>query len=75
MSKRLLGHHFSLLHADYVKLNEKWNYANVISPYFRIYYIDEGEGFISSRQEKLTWKKTIYTLFHALRCATYVTII
>src|SRR5918995_3747395 len=53
MTKRLLRHNFSLLHVNYVKLNEKWNYANVISPYFRIYYIDEGEGFISSRQEKI----------------------
>jgi AraC-like DNA-binding protein len=38
---------------DAVKLNEKWNYPNVISPYFRIYYIDEGEGFVSTRQEKI----------------------
>ena len=53
MSKRLLGHNFSLLHIDRVKLNEKWNYANVISPYFRIYYIDGGEGSISTRQEKI----------------------
>jgi len=53
MSKRLLGYNFSLLHADYVKLNEKWKYPNVISPYFRIYYIDEGEGFISTKQEEM----------------------
>lgn len=53
MSKRLLRHSFSLLHVDYVKLNTKWNYVNVISPYFRIYYIDEGEGFISTAQEKI----------------------
>lgn len=52
MNKRFLAHHFSLLHVDYVKLNEKWNYPNVISPYFRIYYIDEGEGYVSTRQEK-----------------------
>jgi hypothetical protein len=53
MGKNLLGHNFSLLHIDYVKLNKKWNYTNVISPYFRIYYIDEGEGFILSKQAKL----------------------
>lgn len=53
MSKRLFGYNFSLLHADYVQLNEKWNYTNVLSPYFRIYYIDEGEGFISTRQDKI----------------------
>ncbi|HTK18747.1 MAG TPA: hypothetical protein VL442_04520 [Mucilaginibacter sp.] len=53
MNKKLFGHNFSLLHADHVKLGEKWNYTNVISPYFRIYYIDEGEGFVSTGQEKI----------------------
>lgn len=53
MSKRLLGYNFSLLNVDYVKLNEKWNYNSVISPYFRIYYIDAGEGFVSTKQEKI----------------------
>jgi len=77
MSKRLLGHHFSLLHVDYVKLNEKWNYANVNSPYFRIYYIDEGEGFISGRQEKIKLEKGFlyiipcFTLCH-LQCNDYL---
>jgi hypothetical protein len=53
MSKRLLKHSFSLLHIDYVKLSRKWNYANVISPYCRIYYIDEGEGYIFRGSEKI----------------------
>jgi AraC-like DNA-binding protein len=53
MAKNLVGYHFSLLHVDYVKLNKKWNYTNVISPYCRIYYIDEGEGFISNKQGKI----------------------
>lgn len=52
MSKTFPRYNFSLLHVDYVKLNEKWNYANVISPYSRIYYIDEGEGVVLARQEK-----------------------
>ena len=53
MGRNYLGYSFSLLHIDYVKLNKKWNYANVISPYFRVYYIDDGEGFISSKHEKI----------------------
>jgi AraC-like DNA-binding protein len=53
VEKNLLNYNFSLLHADYVKLNKKWNYTNVISPYYRIYYIDEGEGFIVSKQDKV----------------------
>lgn len=77
MRKRLLGHSFSLLHVDYVKLNEKWNYSNVISPYFRIYYIDEGEGFVTTKQEKLKLEPGYlyiipsFTLCH-LSCNAYL---
>ena len=51
--KRALSHVFSLLHADHVHLNYKWNYSNVISPYFRVYYVDEGEGQVHTAQEKI----------------------
>ncbi|WP_295771265.1 AraC family transcriptional regulator [uncultured Mucilaginibacter sp.] len=47
MIKRNFQHTFSLLNVDYVKLGPKWNYKNVISPYNRIYYINEGEGELS----------------------------
>lgn len=53
MIKRNLQHTFSLLNVDYVKLNSKWNYKNVISPYYRIYYIDDGEGEISNATNSL----------------------
>ncbi|MFF5380091.1 helix-turn-helix domain-containing protein [Pedobacter suwonensis] len=53
MIKRVLQNTFSLLNVDYVKLSEKWNYLNVISPYFRIYYIDEGSGEISGQSGSL----------------------
>jgi AraC-like DNA-binding protein len=46
MSKRLFKYFFSFLHVDYVKLDQHWNYNNVLSPYYRLYYIDEGEGSI-----------------------------
>ncbi|KAF2514872.1 helix-turn-helix domain-containing protein [Flavobacterium foetidum] len=54
MPKNVFKYSFSLLHIDYVKLNHKWNYFNVISPYYRLYYIDEGEGFISDSYGKKT---------------------
>jgi AraC family transcriptional regulator len=38
---------FSLLNVDHVELGTNWNYKNVISPYYRIYYIDSGCGEIS----------------------------
>jgi AraC-like DNA-binding protein len=54
MSRRWLKHSFSLLHVDHVHLNQRWNYKHVISPYYRLYYIDDGEGYISNAQQQLT---------------------
>jgi AraC-like DNA-binding protein len=77
MNRRVLGHTFSLLHLDHVKLDDKWNYANVISPYFRIYYIDDGAGFVHSAGDKCRLEPgSIYlipsfTLCH-LRCDNYL---
>lgn len=45
--RRLLRHSFILLNVDHVSLDNKWNYKNVISPYYRMYYIDAGEGTVS----------------------------
>lgn len=53
MMRRLLRHSFILLNVDFVSLDNKWNYKNVISPYYRMYYIDAGEGTISDG--KKTW--------------------
>lgn len=53
MVKSIFKHSFSLLHVDYVKLYQNWNYSNVISPYYRLYYIDEGKGFISDNSDRL----------------------
>lgn len=77
MGKNLVGYNFSLLHIDYVKLNKKWNYTNVISPYFRIYYIDDGEGFIATKQDKIKLEQghfyiiPSFTLCH-LFCKVYL---
>lgn len=51
--KRVLQHTFSLLNVDHVNLNTRWNFSNVISPYYRIYYIDEGAGEISNADVSL----------------------
>src|SRR5688572_21799840 len=53
MNRRLLKQSFSLLNVDHVGLDAKWNYRNVISPYYRIYYIDAGEGSVSDSRETL----------------------
>ncbi|MET3501250.1 AraC-like DNA-binding protein [Mucilaginibacter rubeus] len=51
--KRILKQSLSLLNTDYVKLDAKWNYKNVISPYHRIYFIDGGDGVIEDREKSL----------------------
>lgn len=54
MIKRILTHNFSLLNVDAVKLDSRWNYKNVVSPYHRIYYISAGEGEITHFEKKLS---------------------
>lgn len=51
MHDKLFKYSFSLLNVDYVKLNQRWSYTNVISPYYRLYYIEEGAGIISDQLE------------------------
>ena len=45
--KYVLKHTFSLLNADHVRLDTHWNYRHIVSPYYRIYYIADGEGQIT----------------------------
>lgn len=35
-----------LLNTGYSKLGQEWNYSNIVSPFTRLYYIEEGEGYI-----------------------------
>lgn len=48
---------FSLLNADYIKLNKNWNYHNVISPFYRIYHIDDGYGSLGNGGDDLILEK------------------
>ena len=77
MGRRLLKHSFSLLHVDHVHLNQQWNYKHVISPYYRLYYIDAGEGFVSNAQQNITLEPGFiymipsFTLCN-LKCPSYL---
>ncbi|HEV7379351.1 MAG TPA: helix-turn-helix domain-containing protein [Dyadobacter sp.] len=44
---------FSLLNADHIRLNKNWNYHHVISPFYRIYLIDEGTGSLGDSSQDL----------------------
>ena len=48
---------FSLLNADKVNLNKSWNYKNVISPFYRLYLIDNGSGVLSNPDQSLILEK------------------
>lgn len=48
---------FSLLNADYVQLSETWNYLNVISPFYRLYLIDDGIGHLSTPDQHIALEK------------------
>ncbi len=37
---------FTILNISRVFLDTSWNYENVISPFYRLYYIEEGEGSV-----------------------------
>ncbi|MBS1601711.1 MAG: helix-turn-helix transcriptional regulator [Bacteroidetes bacterium] len=53
MIRRIIKESFVLLNIDHVNLGAKWNYKDVLSPYYRMYYIDGGQGLIYS--QKQTW--------------------
>lgn len=77
MLKSIFKYSFSLLHIDYVKLNHNWNYNNVISPYYRLYYIDEGRGSISDNSSSLILEPGYIYLIPSftlcnLNCDTYL---
>lgn len=53
ISKTSFPFYFSLLNVDHVKLSSRWNFNNVVSPYYRIYYIDDGQGYIEGVEKKV----------------------
>lgn len=68
---------FSLLNVDYVKLNSNWNFDNIVSPYYRIYYIDDGYGIISGLTDHLVLEPGYIYIIPSftvcnLRCPEYL---
>ncbi|RYF98448.1 MAG: AraC family transcriptional regulator [Chitinophagaceae bacterium] len=77
MARRVIQNSFSLLNVDRVRLDKKWNYKNVISPYYRLYYIDEGRGLISNGEGKWVLERGYMYLIPAftlcdLHCEKYL---
>ncbi|MDQ1085547.1 hypothetical protein BWI96_20520 [Siphonobacter sp. SORGH_AS_0500] len=60
---------FSLLHTDYVQLNKSWNYKDVMSPFYRIYLIDDGSGSLGDTDQALLLEKGyLYLIPSFTRC-------
>lgn len=63
---------FSLLNTDHVKLNKNWNYRNVISPFYRIYLIDDGFGSLGDKDsDHILEKGYIYLIPSFTICNHY----
>lgn len=62
---------FSLLNVDYVELNSKWSYQNVVSPFYRLYLIEDGIGSISDSKNSLTLEKGYIYLIPSFTLCNY----
>lgn len=56
MYNSLYQNEFFLLNAARVSLGSGWNYQNVISPFYRLYYIVGGRGKVALGKEELSLK-------------------
>ncbi|KAA0988897.1 helix-turn-helix domain-containing protein [Dyadobacter aurulentus] len=62
---------FSLLNADLVKLDTKWSYKKVISPFYRLYLITGGHGCISDGLSSMTLEKGYIYLIPSFMLCNY----
>lgn len=71
MNKSLSRFTFTLLNADYVRLNKNWNYRNVISPFYRLYLIDKGAGTLSTSSQSVLLTKAYLYLIPSFTICNY----
>lgn len=72
MNKSISKFTFSLLNADFVKLNKNWNYRNIISPFYRMYLIDDGEGKLYTPDDSLRLEKGYLYLIPSFTMCNYI---
>jgi len=60
---------FSLLNVDFVHVNKTWNYRNVMSPFFRLYLVEDGQGnLFSPVNNQLLEKGYLYLIPSFIAC-------
>ncbi len=71
MYKSLKNLTVSLLNAGHVKLDNHWNYSNVISPFSRLYYIDGGEAQVYHHKQFFQLKPGYLYLIPSFTLSAY----
>jgi AraC-like DNA-binding protein len=71
MNMLLRNPHFSLLNTDHIQLDHHWNYKNVVSTFYRLYLIDDGEGRLYDHQESFKLEKNYLYLIPSFTLCNY----
>lgn len=71
MNFRLLRSAFTLLNAGYVRLNDSWRYKNITSTFYRLYYIDGGEGRLYDHTETVLLEEGYLYLIPSFTTCNY----
>lgn len=71
MNTNILKSSFTLLNTDYVQLNKSWHYKNVKSIFYRLYYIDDGEGKLYNDTNTVILEKGFLYLIPSFTTCNY----
>lgn len=71
MNKIVHKSSFSLLNADYVQLNKSWNYKQIISPFYRLYFIDGGAGTLFNSTDSVQLESGFLYLIPSFTLCNY----
>ena len=71
MNKSILRSTFSLLNTDHVHLNKNWNYKNVTSTFYRLYFIEAGDGKLYNTAETLKLEEGYLYLIPSFTTCNY----
>jgi len=71
MNTLLKNPYFSLLNTDHICLDHSWNYKNVVSTFYRLYLIDDGEGRLYDHQESSKLERNYLYLIPSFTLCNY----
>lgn len=71
MNTRFLTSPFVLLNADAVSLNKSWNYQHITSAFYRLYYIEDGQGMLCTADNQVLLEKGYLYLIPSFTTCNY----